>query len=723
MEEKRCEEIRKKVNTQLATRRLKEAIDTLSADIEELQEWALRTRFTQMKSSYEYLLEYFRNGTPDPGRERMHNSLIGECFMLNDQIAIARKAYYKNSSIEEIGSQYNRLRENCANIEVTSMLSQPDGKKAKATLFDEHEMLLENIFTAIVNSIAWNKGYTEQIVAIINDNELPVNDRAVITGAITLSLLKCFEPAKAMALIKAVESKSTRISTRALIGYIIAIFTHRERLSFYPDVLAATESLIDSPRMLARIAIIQIQLLRCRETQKINRKMREEIIPAMMKNPHLNGGKIGFDIMHELEQEEDKNPEWKEWTEKDKIKDKLEEITQWQIEGADVYMSTFSQLKNYPFFKRTMNWLRPFDATLPTIADIMPQSNGAKNTLLSTICSSSVFCNSDKYSFCLTLNQVPQEQKEMLMQQITGGDDTGEQAIDRKSEIPKEKKAEIEGNQYIQDLYRFFKLAPARKEFEDPFTLSLNLLASEELRPLVNEPDTLLRIFNHLIDKGYYEEAAMVGGIYEKQNSPDEQFYQEMGYCMQKLKEYSSAIDYYTRADIIKPDTLWTLSHIAQCYRMAGNADKAISYYLLAEEIAPDDLSLLRQTGECLALLKRYDEASARFFKIEFLKPGSASTLRAIAWCSFLTGKDEQARGYYKKIMGIKGAKFTDYMNAAHVEWIMHENSAAVELYRKAKDLCADDKSFFAQMDKDFDTLVERGADANDLFLLHDLIV
>lgn len=721
MEEKRSEEIRKEVAALLAARRLKDAMEVLSTDMESLQEWTLRTRFSQMKSSYEFLLDYLRKGTPDPERERMYGNLLGECHILNDQIAIARKPGYKARCIEEIAVLRNRLHENYANQEAAGLLSQAEGRKVKAELAEEHERLLDNIFTTITESIAWQKSDAELVSQIIKEKDVPVNDRAVIASAVTLSLMKCFEPLKAMTLIKAVESESTRISTRALVGYIIAIFTYGSRLEFHPELVAATESLIDSPRLLSRIATTQIQMLRCRETQKIDRKMREEIIPAMMKNPHLNGEKMGFDIISEIENE-DKNPEWKEWTEKDRIKDKLEEITQWQIEGADVYMSTFSQLKNYPFFKRNMNWLRPFDPTLPAIADIMPQSENAKKTLLSTICSSPLFCNSDKYSFCLTLNQVPQGQKDMLMQQITGGDDTAEQGIDRNSEIPKEKKAEIEGNLYIQDLYRFFKLSPARKEFKDPFTLSLNLLESPTLRVLVNEPGTILRIFNHLMEKEYYAEAVNAGRIYEKENTPDEHFYQEMGYCLQKEKDYSAAIDYYTRADIIKPDTLWTISHIAQCYRLSDNADKAIGFYLLAEEIAPENISLLRQTGECLALLKRYDEAFARFFKMEFLKPGSISTLRAIAWCSFLTGKEEQARNYYRKVMEAKGAKFTDYMNAAHVEWITRNNAAAVELYIKAKKLCDNKELFFAQFEKDFDTLIERGADRQELLLLRDII-
>jgi hypothetical protein len=52
--------------------------------------------------------------------------------------------------------------------------------------------------------------------------------------------------------------------------------------------------------------------------------MREEIIPAMLKNPQLHSEKMGMDIMREIEEDEEKNPEWKEWGEKDEIKEKVD---------------------------------------------------------------------------------------------------------------------------------------------------------------------------------------------------------------------------------------------------------------------------------------------------------------------------------------------------------------------------------------------------------------
>ena len=731
MEEKRIAEIRNRVTALLDKGCLKNAIETLGEEIETLHDWTLRTRFTQMQESYGYLLEYLRNSTPDPGREQMYHALTGECYILNDIIAITRETeksfspyhaarkHYKNLSQAEL--LHTQLHENAANAEVARMLPQAEREKSLAAVAQKKEELLNHLFKAIWCSISWSKSDAEKISRIIADEELSQNDRALCVSAVTLSLLKCFEPAKALTLINAVYNDSVTISTRALVGVMLSLFTHDKRIKFHPELQAALQAVHDDARLLTRAGIVQIQLLRCRETKKIDRKMREEIIPAMLKNPHLNSEKMGIDILREIEEEEDKNPEWKEWVEKDEIKGKLEEMTKWQIEGADVYMSTFSQLKRYPFFNEIKNWLRPFDTTIPEIAEILPADTALGKTMLGAICASRFFCNSDKYSFCLTFKQVPQEQRDMLMQQL-GGHEEIANAPDTTSEAPAEKEAEIQSNQYIQDLYRFFKLSPFAKEITDPFALSLNMLECKYSAMLVTEAHTLLQTFEYLLNKGYFAEAVAAGKIYEKQNSAGEQFYQEMGYCLQKEKDYHAALDYYTRADIVKPDTLWTMRHIAQCYRLVGEADKALSYYLPAEEIAPDDLSLQMQTGECLAILKRYDEAFARFFKVEYNKPGSIKAMRAIAWCSLLTGKAKQARDYYKKILEHKKASFNDYMNAAHVEWIQKENARAVELYRKAKEMCDNEELFYTNFDKDRTTLAELGADKTEITLLRDLI-
>lgn len=735
MEKERIAEINRLVLSYITNGRLKEAIEILKEDIDELQDWSLRTRFNQMETSYKYMLEYLREGTPDPTREDIYKKLTGECVLLNDLISIARQTEHsttvfcqnrrKYKNLEELEKVYDALCNCTEKIELASIMNGNEGCNTETE--EEHERLLNTLFQMIWCSTNWRKSDAELIAKIIEDVALSRNDRAIVISATTMSLLKCFEPIKAKVLIKATTSDDMLLAVRATIGIIIALQENHNKIGYYPELIAAIESMHDDERTKRYAKNAQIQLLLCRETAKIDRKMREEIIPAMLKNPNINKDKIGIDIIAENIGDEDKNPEWEKWLKSNNIKKNIEQMSAWQSEGADLYMSTFSQLKKFPFFGEMKNWLRPFSPNIPAIAKALPDGFMNKNSMLKNIFTSSVFCNSDKFSFCLTFQSIPKEQISMLTEEMFDYDnDNSNYGIPARK--PSTEEEQNISNMYIQDLYRFFKLSDFRREFHDPFSTSLNLLENEYLAPLVSSPTTVLRIFNHLTNKGYYSEAINVGEIYEINAIKEDResaalFYQELGYCLQKEKRYKEALNRYDFADIMKGDDVWTLLHIAQCHRMLNNFGDALKYYNAAENITPDSLPLLRQIGECFVSAERYDEAFTRFFKLEYLSPNNINALRAIAWCSFLTNRDKQARSYYQKIMNTSEVTFIDYMNAAHVEWIANDNKRATELYGKAKELCGNDEKFLIAFNKDCPTLEQRGLKPHELNLLRDIIM
>lgn len=719
--------LHKEVVNLLLQGRLKQAINRLAAVITPDNDWELYTRFTQMNSAYGYMLEYMRTDMPDPNREKLYQNLVGQCFIINDELALTHSQDKSGNIYSEYRTKYDntpaaavmhkKLADNTANMAVAHMIPAPEARKVKKELMQQHEQLLKETFYRLWVSTGWKHYNCDEVFSLITTGDITENDAATLVSAVTLGLFNCFEPQKAILLCRLAMTENRMVSTRALIGLILLLKQFDERLKFYPDLLFAIESLIDDEKTKRHIQTIQIQLIRCRETQKIDKEMREVIIPAMMKNPNIRNGKLGVEVDIE---EPGENPEWEEWAKKENIKGKIEEMTRWQMEGADVYMTTFSQLKRFPFFDELHNWVRPFDKDVPEIAEIMPENIIGKKTLLDAICSSRFFCNSDKYSFCFTLKQVPEEQRQMMMQQISESAE-GEEAPDTQSRSPKEQASETIGNQYIQDLYRFFKISRFRKEFSDPFSLSLNMLESKHLAFLVQETESMRYIFEYLVEKEYYAEAYRVGFMLEKKQRNDARFYQKMGYCLQKNREYRKAVDYYTKADIVTPDSLWTIRRMAQCYRILGEFDNALHYYRAAEELRPDDMKLLLQTGECLAMLKRYDEAFARFFKVEYLDPGSLRAWRAIAWCSFITGDDDLARHYYEKLMNSDKAGYEDFINAAHVEWTSGQKRKAFDLYRKAEKMSENTETFITAMEADKEILMERGVSEFELKLLRDL--
>ncbi len=725
-------DLQQRVTALLQQGRLKQAIDMLAGFITADSDWQLYTRLTEIQTSYNYMLEYLRKGMPDPNRLKLYRSLMGECYILNDEWAMMElmqepqqlysryRRTYGNST--DAHTLHKRLSANEENRSLLHMVPSPENDKANNSLIQQHEYLLREIFYRLWTSCGWKSSDCEEVFSIITDRTLRLTDRATLVSAITLGLLKCFEPQKAILLCRIAQEEETLTAVRALVGLIIVLMYYESRIECYPELLYALQSLNDCETITQRIRTIQIQLLRCRETQKIDRKMREEIIPAMMKNPHLNSGKLGMEVIKEIDEEE-QNPEWKDWIKNDEIKEKLDEMAKWQIEGADVYMSTFSQLKRFPFFEEMCNWFRPFDLEVPEVAEIIPKERHNSKNLLNAICASRFFCNSDKYSFCLTFKQVPREQREMMQQQIADNGGSDGDGPDTMNSAYKEREAETMSNQYIQDLYRFFKLSRHRKEFTDPFSLSLNMLESRHLLFLIDHPESMLRMFHYLIEKEYYTEAFHAGTMLEERSmgNLDAEFYQKMGYCLQKSGDCKKAVEYYTKADIIAPDSLWTMRHIAQCYRLMGDFESALHYYTATEAVAPENRSLLLQTGECLAALKRYDEAFERFFKVEYIDSESIRSWRAIAWCSFLTGNYAQARHYYAKLMQHPKAGCEDFMNAAHVEWIDDKRDVAFSLYKRAEGLCGNTERFLQMMEQDKETMVERGANEEELRLLRDL--
>ncbi len=61
--------------------------------------------------------------------------------------------------------------------------------------------------------------------------------------------------------------------------------------------------------------------------------------------------------------------------------------------------------------------------------------------------------------------------------------------------------------QYIQDLYRFFKISPFKNEFEDVFDGKLDLYRSYFFREITEDDSITRNIAEYLFEKEHYEEA------------------------------------------------------------------------------------------------------------------------------------------------------------------------------------------------------------------------
>lgn len=731
MNEQAIQEQYQHIVSLLEQKRLKEAQIQLEAFLWNCNDWTLRNRLEQAKVSYQYMLQYMRQGVNDPERQKLYRQLLAETRELAEQARI--------SLLDEVSTHYyHALHKNKRNMEAGYGMSSwlkvlesfpddmavcqlmPDNKQSLDSALQRHEETAQYLFLTTWGNSGWTAEEEREARMYLESELLPVNDLCLFTGAVLLSLMECFDPRKFSWLLDAATHADTQVSQRALVIIAIVLHIHPNRLWLYPELEARLSLLNEDGSFGKQLNRIYIQLLRSQETEKIDKKMREEIIPEMMKNVSImRNMKYGFE---ENMDENDRNPDWEKAFEESGLGDKIREMNELQLEGADVYMSTFAQLKSYPFFQNPHNWFYPFDMQHSGIIREFGLKPTGDNAILSLILQSGFFCNSDKYSLCFTMAHIPQAQRNMMLSQMTS-QDLNELMDESKSSGLRQyaQRPDVISNQYIHDLYRFFKLSQRRHEFRDIFKEEIALHRIPALKDILRKPELLVTIADFHFRKEHPAEAL---GIYQEvidMNYADADIFQKTGYCLQKEKRYKEAISAYRKADVLKPDHIWTIRHLATCYRQLRDFASALEYYRKVEAMQPENRNVTFFIGSCLAEQERYEEALQCFFKLDLMENDCIKAWRAIGWCSFVSGKSEQAMRYYEKVLALKPIA-TDYLNAGHVALRLGNMEKAAELYGKAASESGNRETFLDMFDKDKETLIKLGIDENDIPLIRDLV-
>ena len=682
--------------------------EVLSYD--ELNEW---------NNNYKYMLRYAMEGIKDPLRGQIYNNLVISTYEL------AETMKHKLLEKDEPTSYYINRR-NLHNMPTLSY------EQLHKQLLDSYETTNYSGFDE-ENNILFNKIWGSNILTqeeevqlknLLEDEHLPFVTGCQIVSAFLLSLLDSFDKGKMKLLFIAASHKNYEIKARALINLLIVLYLYKNRKAYYPQLTNLLAALNEEPGFTHTLQTITLRFILARETEKITRKLQEEIIPEMIKlTPNL-GKNINMKDMKDLNEltESDMNPEWEKMFADSNLGKKIEEFGDLQQEGADVMHSTFIHLKNYPFFREVGNWFMPFSMENPSIHSLMEQSSFEQQAL-ETMTSAAFMCNSDKYSLYFSMMQLPQPVRQMMMGQFDS--QASEAAQQSKAEIiTKRGEMEIIMIQYIQDLYRFFKLNPRHEDFIDIFKLPLDFHNLEILKPYLSDEESLMAIAEYYMRKMYYKDALTVFNQFIEKKENDDQLFQKIGYCKDMMGDTEGALDAFLRAELLNPDSRWVIRRIASCYRILKQPEKAIEYYnKLTSRSDETYLSLDLNIGNCLLELKRYDEALKYFFKVDYLDGKNHKAWRGIAWCSFLLGKFEQAHNYYQKILSEEPTE-QDYLNAAHTEWAMHNIKGAVELYEKVvKEEMGDINPFKEMFDSDKPYLLAVGIDNDDIPLMFDQVI
>ena len=697
----------------LDNKELKNAFDFIQSLIAGSREYSFQDKLNELQDTYKYMLRYRIEGINDPMRDQIYQNMLSSAYELADSVK------HKAVAIESPLQYYSRRRS-------MQLRAETSYEMLHKQLHNEYEvgnrLEVEAFNTTLFNKVWTSNPLTQeeacQIKRILEDKTLPFTTGCQIVSALMLGLQMAFDKEKTLLLFDAVNLPDEEIQVRALISLLITLYTYRKRTALYPQITDRLAALGELPSFTQILRTITLRFILARETEKITKKLQDEIIPEMMKLSPKISNKINLrDITPELLGNE-MNPEWENVFSNSSLGKKMEEFSELQQEGADVMHSTFVHLKNFPFFRELSNWLLPFTTEHSSFGSEFDK-NTTEKQMLDSMTLAGFMCNSDKYSLYFSMMQLPQEARKMMMNQF---DSQASEMIQQKKEelISKRGKLEVISSQYIQDLYRFFKLYPSHLDFNDIFTMPLDFHNLDILKPYISDEESLSSIAEYYLRKNYFSDALTIFNRLSETKQDSDILYQKIGYCKQMGGDLNGALEAYLHADLLNPESKWVIRRIAGCYRTLKQPEDALKYYHRYEVLNPDNLSVQINIGHCHLELKDYNEALKCFFKVDYLDSKSHKAWRPIAWCSFLTGKYDQARNYYKKILDNQ-PNTQDLLNAGHTEWALQNIKGALSHYRQAVHMENDEFQRFLELfNQDIPDLLIAGIEETDVALMLD---
>lgn len=651
----------------VSEKRLCEAFAALRPLASQSGNWEIMNRIDEAEQSYRYMVGYAAEGVHDPQRDGIYEGIMHSIRLLCAQTAYELKSqisttlYYSTLRMlrmrpETLQQIVERIKKN--ESEARMALEVPGSKIEDANpMRHDREYAESSLFQWIWTMfpvVATDAAYIRDLIA---DTTLPSTTRELALTATMLNLLEHYNEELLLVLLDTYDS-CPDLQIKAMCCALLVMYKYREIISTSHKIALRFDNFADNPQACTDITTIFLQFIRSRGTERIVQKVQSELVPKLMKlRPDLRGKLQGM----EMPDETTINPDWQEMLDKSGITEKMEELSRMQAEGNDVFLSSFSRLKNFQFFNDIANWFRPFDPEYSEIAEFFPKGNNPLSSLLNH---SGVFCDSDKYSFALSVKSVPPSQRSMMLGQFNEQNDHIEEMM--QTDLPDPAKArENQANKFVQNLYRFFNLFARKAEFYNPFRTPMNLIAIRPLDKILSGEGRLRLIAEFYFHQEFYVEALP---IFQKlaEKEPTAECLQKIGFCLEKSEQWANAVETYGKAELLKPDDPWTLQHTASCLRAQNKTEEALSYYRRIEQLQPENASIANTIGNCLLEAGKAADALKSFFKADYLAPKGNRSRRPIAWCAFLIGNFDQSLDYYDRITK-ESPTAEDWLNRGHV--------------------------------------------------------
>ncbi|MCH5345550.1 MAG: hypothetical protein J1E63_00480 [Muribaculaceae bacterium] len=411
----------------------------------------------------------------------------------------------------------------------------------------------------------------DQVTLIILDERYPLPTRCQLVAAMTLGLIEYYDENRLLKLLDIYFSADDAVvSLRALTGFMLAMHLNTDR-RFSPAILEKIDLLNLHPRWNDDKDMVFCQLIRTLDTERLAERLSKDVIPGLMKMKPLiddlsNKGEINPEEMFE------DNPEWQKMLEESGLQERLVEFSEIAEQGGDLFMSTFSAMKNFPFFNNIENWFIPFATTRSEFASA---EFDTFRPLLKGIERGMKMCASDKYSMAFALTRMNDAVRQMINSQLQEHARQLEE-IEKSELLPEHTSRKEIVNFYVQDLYRFYKLFSRASEMTNPFVEPFNMLKIKALHFIEPSDETLRLVGDFYLKHHLYDDALTAFILLERRNPMAVDVLQKLAVCKYRTHSPHEAVAYLEKADLISGDDYWTMLNLGRYFLQIDRFEEGI---------------------------------------------------------------------------------------------------------------------------------------------------
>lgn len=627
-------------------------------------------RIEACETEFRYMCDFMLKGFSDPKRGEMFCELKKRLMGINYDL--------------------NVLTTVCENVQVKPYLKASIGtdvstESLQTVLLDDtltseqHFNALFSAFIAILTSRSWTRQDADEWAVFLQSDRVSRVDVATIISALTLSTIENFSKEKTLCLATIYNrAKDELVRQRAFIGAVLALgIAKEEETQEITDMLIATSQ----GKMADDLIEVRMQMMSCANVDNDSREIRSNIIPNIIKNQPFQITRNG--IIEKDASQEDYDPE-AENKNIDAMEKSVEKMLKMQKNGADIFFEGFSQMKRFPFFQKPVNWFVPFYSEHPDIASVGTEVIGSK--FVERVTKRGPFCESDKYSFVIAMSKVVSQMPENVRSMMKDGDlgPIGMHAEGDDMQAPSFVRL-----QYLQDLYRFYRLSPMAAPMHNPFSHLDEYRAWTAISPYVTDSQRkslcLYILKKDASEKTKQAVTALLGDFADKDCF--DYYYCQAEYAVW-MDDYSAAVINYQHCLERKANHTSCMRGIARAYYLLGDYEKAASYYDALRTLYPQRTAYLLNYCMAMVMHGKADVSVAELYRLYYENPNEVGIANTLLWALLYAGKKEQAQNIADKLSVNQQAQnnFSAAVNTTYAYIANGKVQDAVAMLRKYAD-------------------------------------